>query len=164
MRFARWIAAGFALAVALSAHAQVKVAGDWHGVLQSPIGPMTLIVTIAEGEQGALRGELASPDQGASRIPITSLTAVDGRLTFTIKPAQISYEGEWAEAEQQWAGTFTQGAKMPLDVTIRKLDGLNHLFQTARTGAIGEYADITETIAPVVLTIATDWINARFSK
>ena len=30
------------------------------------------------------------------------------------------------------------------DVTIRRLDGLNHLFQTARTGAIGEYADIEE--------------------
>jgi hypothetical protein len=48
------------------------------------------------------------------------------------------------------------------DVTVHRLDGLNHLFQTARTGAIGEYADIPETIAPVVLKIVTDWITARF--
>lgn len=48
------------------------------------------------------------------------------------------------------------------DVTIRKLDGLNHLFQTAGTGAIGEYADIAETMAPAVLTIVGDWIAARF--
>ena len=50
------------------------------------------------------------------------------------------------------------------DVTIRKLDGLNHLFQTARTGALGEYADIEETIAPVVLGIVTEWIEARFKR
>jgi len=50
------------------------------------------------------------------------------------------------------------------DVTIRKLDGLNHLFQTARTGAIGEYADIEETLSPVVLNIVTEWIEARFKR
>ena len=47
------------------------------------------------------------------------------------------------------------------DVTIRKLEGLNHLFQTARTGSIGEYADITETLSPVVLRIVTEWIAVR---
>ncbi len=136
MRLTRCIAAAFALlAVALPAHAQVTVVGDWHGVLQSPVGPMTLIIRIAEDEQGGLRGELASPDQGAARIPLTSLTAADGRLTFTIKPAQISYEGEWVEAEQHWAGVFIQGAQMPL--TLRRglpparsvVEGLDGLWQ-----------------------------------
>ena len=46
MKLTRWIAGGFALLVfALPAHAQVKpikVAGDWHGVLQSPVGAVTL--------------------------------------------------------------------------------------------------------------------------
>ena len=36
------------------------------------------------------------------------------------------------------------------------------MFQTARTGAMGEYADIEETISPVVLSIVTEWIEARF--
>jgi fermentation-respiration switch protein FrsA (DUF1100 family) len=48
------------------------------------------------------------------------------------------------------------------DVTIRELPGLNHLFQTARTGAPGEYADIEETFAPSAMRIITDWIRARF--
>jgi pimeloyl-ACP methyl ester carboxylesterase len=134
MRLTRWIVGAFALlTIALPGYAQVKVVGDWHGVLQSPIGPMTLIVTIAEGEQGALRGELASPDQGAAKIPLTSVSVTNGRLTFTIKPAQISYEGDWVDAEQHWAGTFTQGAKMQLTLTrglpparsvVEGLDGL----------------------------------------
>ena len=45
------------------------------------------------------------------------------------------------------------------DVTIVELPGLNHLFQTARTGAVGEYADIEETIAPIALDTMSAWIR-----
>lgn len=48
------------------------------------------------------------------------------------------------------------------DVTVTELPGLNHLFQTARTGGVGEYATSEETMAPVVLGIVADWIRARF--
>jgi len=48
------------------------------------------------------------------------------------------------------------------DVTIQELPGLNHLFQTARTGGLGEYADIEETFAPAALALVSDWIRARF--
>jgi len=42
--------------------------------------------------------------------------------------------------------------------TIKELPGLNHLFQTAQTGAPAEYAKIEETISPVALKIISDWI------
>lgn len=48
------------------------------------------------------------------------------------------------------------------DVTVTELPGLNHLFQTARNGGVGEYGTIEETMAPVVLGIVADWIRARF--
>jgi pimeloyl-ACP methyl ester carboxylesterase len=41
---------------------------------------------------------------------------------------------------------------------VLELPGLNHLFQTAPTGAPGEYADIEETIAPVALKTIGDWV------
>jgi len=50
------------------------------------------------------------------------------------------------------------------DATIRELPGLNHMFQTARTGAVGEYADIEETFAPAALEIVSSWIRARFER
>ena len=66
---------GFALlAFAVPAQAQVKVVGDWYGVLQSPVGPVTLIVTIGEGENGALRGDMESVDQGRGETSLTSIT------------------------------------------------------------------------------------------
>jgi hypothetical protein len=47
------------------------------------------------------------------------------------------------------------------DVTVRVMPGLNHLFQTAKTGSPMEYAAIEETLSPSVLTIVSDWIGAR---
>jgi pimeloyl-ACP methyl ester carboxylesterase len=44
------------------------------------------------------------------------------------------------------------------NVTIVELPGLNHLFQTAKTGAVGEYADIEETVAPIALDAMSGWI------
>ncbi len=48
------------------------------------------------------------------------------------------------------------------DATVRELSGLNHLFQTARTGAVSEYEQLPETFAPIALDAISDWIRARF--
>lgn len=45
------------------------------------------------------------------------------------------------------------------DFTIKKLDGLNHLFQTATTGRFQEYAVIEETVSPKALDAMTAWIR-----
>ncbi|MFN7996319.1 MAG: alpha/beta fold hydrolase [Bryobacteraceae bacterium] len=45
------------------------------------------------------------------------------------------------------------------DYEIVKLPGLNHLFQTARTGAPSEYSGIEETISPTALKVMGDWIH-----
>ncbi|MEX1368769.1 MAG: alpha/beta fold hydrolase [Nannocystaceae bacterium] len=46
-------------------------------------------------------------------------------------------------------------------VTVRRLPGLNHLFQPAKTGLPEEYVTIAQTIDPQVLTIVGDWIVAQ---
>jgi pimeloyl-ACP methyl ester carboxylesterase len=43
-------------------------------------------------------------------------------------------------------------------VTVQEMPGLNHLFQTAKTGSPTEYAEIEETMSPAVLTLVSDWI------
>ncbi len=48
------------------------------------------------------------------------------------------------------------------DVTIKPLPGLNHMFQHATTGALGEYNDIEETFAPDAMQLIADWISTRF--
>ena len=41
---------------------------------------------------------------------------------------------------------------------VQELPGLNHLFQTAETGAPAEYSRIEETMSPAAMEIVSDWI------
>ena len=43
---------------------------------------------------------------------------------------------------------------------VDELPGLNHLFQTAKTGGLGEYAEIEETMSPVAMEKIASWILA----
>ena len=44
------------------------------------------------------------------------------------------------------------------DFKAVELPGLNHLFQTCKTGAVAEYGQIEETIAPAALELISGWI------
>jgi len=45
------------------------------------------------------------------------------------------------------------------DATVEELEGLNHLFQTAETGMLDEYAVIEETFAPAALDQVAGWVT-----
>jgi pimeloyl-ACP methyl ester carboxylesterase len=45
--------------------------------------------------------------------------------------------------------------------TIEKLDGLNHLFQTADTGLETEYTKIEETMSPSAMQLIADWLKEQ---
>jgi len=47
------------------------------------------------------------------------------------------------------------------DFQVIALEGLNHFFQKAETGAMNEYDDIEETFSPKALKIVSDWILER---
>lgn len=42
----------------------------------------------------------------------------------------------------------------------RECEGLNHLFQTCKTGGISEYQEIEETFSPVALNAMLEWIQS----
>lgn len=65
-------------------------------------------------------------------------------------------------APDQNLAAFRAALKDNPDVTVVKLTGINHMFQTATTGGRGEYQDIEETIAPAVLDLISDWLRERF--
>lgn len=48
--------------------------------------------------------------------------------------------------------------------TVKKIDGLNHLFQHCQTGNVMEYQQIEETIAPEVLQTVATWITENYGK
>jgi dienelactone hydrolase len=90
------------------------------------------------------------PAPNWSRINVPVL-ALNGSLDLQVP----------AEANLAAIGAATRGNP---DVTIIELPGLNHLFQTATTGSVGEYRDIEETISPAALDQMSDWLTERFVK
>jgi len=50
------------------------------------------------------------------------------------------------------------------DCVVKELPDLNHMFQTAVTGAVSEYGKIEETIAPTALKSMTEWILKQTSR
>jgi pimeloyl-ACP methyl ester carboxylesterase len=78
--------------------------------------------------------------------------AMMGALDVQVPPAQ---------SLPAIATALTQGAAE--DYEVVSLPKLNHLFQTARTGAVSEYASIEETIAPLALETLGEWLKSRFT-
>jgi len=79
------------------------------------------------------------------------LLALNGGLDLQV-PAGPNLEAIRATLEQ---------AEHP-DFTVQEMDGLNHLFQHARTGQVTEYGRIEETFAPEALERIGSWLAERF--
>jgi hypothetical protein len=60
-----------------------------------------------------------------------------------------------AENQKEILKALAEGGNSTVQASI--LPGLNHLFQTAQTGAIGEYGTIEETFAPGALEVIGSW-------
>lgn len=92
-----------------------KPQGDWHGLLTTPMGQLTLIVTITKDDDGALSAQLESPDQApGQKIPVTSVRIDDQTLRLEINAIGAKYEGAWDEENTRWEGVLTQGIELPL--------------------------------------------------
>jgi alpha/beta superfamily hydrolase len=97
--------------------AQDDLSGAWNGTL-NVAGQLRLVLHVTQSPDGTYSGKLDSPDQNVSGIlcdtvmvkPDTSGSV----LTFTINKLKVSYTGKLVD-DSTFSGTFTQGAKLPLD-------------------------------------------------
>lgn len=55
-----------------------------------------------------------------------------------------------------WKASLQKGGNK--NFIIKEFEGLNHLFQEAKTGSLNEYQQIEQTISPAVLDYMTNWI------
>ncbi|NNF13151.1 MAG: hypothetical protein HKN72_08005 [Gemmatimonadetes bacterium] len=123
--FVRGIAPiGLTLAMALAGaptlaaqEADAWAVGSWEGTLEA--GPQTLqiIYHVTRGDDGGLTGTMDVPAQGASGIPLTTVTVEGQTLTMTFPvPGGGTYEGA-IDDSGVISGTFTQGpASFPMEL------------------------------------------------
>lgn len=112
----------------------------------------------ADTQKPALVGELTS--DWLRDVLHYDAPATLGGLTIPILALNGSLDRQ-VPAEANLAA-IRQASAANRDVTTLQLAGLNHLFQGARSGAIAEYAEISETFAHSALGTISGWITARF--
>ncbi|MDJ0498767.1 MAG: alpha/beta fold hydrolase [Acidimicrobiia bacterium] len=117
--------------------------------LEQLVGDTAIEETVAVYTDPWMRYFLAYDPQSALQELAIPVLALIGDLDL-----QVSAELNVPALEDALAGNA--------DATVIELSGLNHLFQTATTGAVSEYGQIEETFAPHALELVSDWILRRF--
>ncbi|PYS57823.1 MAG: hypothetical protein DMF74_25085 [Acidobacteria bacterium] len=114
-----------------------SVIGTWEGTLDAGMAKLRLVLHIDGTKEGALVARLDSPDQGATDLPIDSLSVAGNTLHFEMKSLAAMYEGK-LESDAQITGEFRQGGQaLPLtfkrtgrtaikSLTLRKIDASGH--------------------------------------
>jgi uncharacterized protein (TIGR03435 family) len=108
----------FAAGSANALYAQ-DVAGSWQGTLQGPQGgnPLRIVMQISKADGATLKAVMYSIDQGGQPITAGAVTLQGSSLKITVPAIGGAYEGRLSGDGNSIAGTWTQGAPAPLNLT-----------------------------------------------
>ena len=94
------------------------IAGDWQGTLKDGAQELRIVLQIAKGDNGGWKATMYSIDQTTDAIPINSTALEGSNLKLTVDAVQGTYAGKLSTDGNSIAGTWTQGAPLPL--TLRR--------------------------------------------
>ena len=116
-----------------------SVVGTWEGTLDAGAAKLKLVLHIDGPKNESLTGRLDSPDQGATDLPIESISLAANTLRFEMKSLGAMYEGKLDSDGNQITGEFKQGGQaFPLTfkrtgrtatkslLTLQKIDAGGH--------------------------------------
>jgi pimeloyl-ACP methyl ester carboxylesterase len=111
----------FAQAPSKSSSTQKNLDGIWVGAIEVSGIKLRIVLKIAQASGGALTAKLDVPDQGASDLPIDSVSAEEDSFRFEAKNLGLSYEGKLNKESSEISGQLKQGpAVYPL--TLKRTD------------------------------------------
>lgn len=92
--------------------------GRWSGTLVAGPQQLEIVYHVSEADDGSLTGTMDVPTQGATGIPLTTVTFEGGTLNMTFAvPGGGAYEGTLDESGDALTGTFTQaGQSFPMNL------------------------------------------------
>lgn len=103
------------------AEAARKPESVWEGTLKADQTSLRLIVRVFKEDNGSFTGKLDSPDQGATDIPVPSVTMTDTKFSFELPAINGSYQGTLNEQKTEAIGEWSQmGNTLPL--TLKKVE------------------------------------------
>jgi pimeloyl-ACP methyl ester carboxylesterase len=102
-----------------------ELEGFWEGKLKVTAGiELRVVLRVEKGKDDRLKAALASPDQGANNIPISSIDLKGDELTFESKIVGAKYAGKKIKGGAGFDGQFTQGG-LKTRLGLKKTDKLS---------------------------------------
>jgi hypothetical protein len=83
--------------------------GNWEGAVDSPNGPLRIVVHLKNQPDKTVLATLDSPDQNATDLPLTEVVQNGSALTFQLRLAGGSYKGALNKEAAQIVGEWSQG-------------------------------------------------------
>jgi hypothetical protein len=116
------LAATLTLFALACAPATKDLAGNWQGTLEVGQVKLRLLFKISRTPAGVLTAKLDSLDQGASDIPVETVTVKDHTVRLEVKTVQGVYDGTLDKAGKKLTGTWQQGLQS-LPLTLERSQG-----------------------------------------
>jgi len=89
------------------AEAAKKPESIWEGTLNTGATSLRLVVRVFKEDNGSLTAKMDSPDQGATDIPVPTVTLTDTKLSLELPAMNASYQGtlnqQKTEADGEWS-------------------------------------------------------------
>jgi hypothetical protein len=100
-----------------------RVKGTWRGTLDlgrmKPGATLRVVCNVQKNSDGTLTGTLDSPDQGATGIPLDTVTVKDGAFHMQLNKLFASYDGTVSTDHSEISGQWKQGPNS-LPLTFKK--------------------------------------------
>lgn len=92
-----------------------ELGGKWEGILDTPGGPLRLVLNMQAPEGGRGAATIVSLDQGNASIPVTTITQRNDALELDVKMVGGNYKGKVSADNSSITGEWSQnGNNMPL--------------------------------------------------
>jgi len=142
---------------------QVEIQGKLFAIYREPITPEEKRERVRTLLGPAAGGQIAMMES----LTFRDLLALDPgpilrKLTCPVLALNGSLDTQVSAKQNLPAIAAALAESSSKDWQVVQLPGLNHLFQTAKTGGVGEYNSIEETIAPLALRAVNAWLSGRF--
>lgn len=134
--------------------------------------------TIHDAVIELIKAQLAyrQPDQTIDELPEEQIQQIIKQFTAPIMHSYLEYNvaSYWSQLKvptlaiygsldtqvsaEQNVPVLKELTKDNPDITIVTIEGMNHIFQKAKTGSVTEYGDLEQTVMPELLDTITTWI------
>jgi hypothetical protein len=95
-----------------------ELEGDWEGAIETPGGPLRLVLHLVNQPDKTVKATVDSPMQNATGLALSAVTQSESTLEFRLPLVSGSFKGTINKAMTEIAGEWSQGSSIaPLKFT-----------------------------------------------